>query len=148
MALIDPSGFSRPYDHELARALARHGNDVSLWTASFVHGDAPAADGYSVRELFYRRSNRLNAPSAVRRAAKAGEHLLGLRELRSRLRAERVDVVHVQWAVLRPVERRFYTPSAGARGCRWCSRRTIRSRMSGATAGGARWRRPRAPSSG
>ena len=108
MALIDPSGFSRPYDHELARGLARRGHDVSLWTASFVHGEPPRADGYRVRELFYPRSNRLKAPGAVRQAAKAGEHLVGLRELRARLRAEKVDVVHVQWSVLRPVERAFY----------------------------------------
>jgi glycosyltransferase involved in cell wall biosynthesis len=109
VALVDPSGYTRPYDHELARALARRGHDVSLWTASFVHGEPPPADGYRVRELFYRRTNRLGGPQAVRRLAKAGEHLAGLWELRGRLRAEGVDVVHVQWAVLRPVERTFYT---------------------------------------
>lgn len=108
MALVDPSGYTRPYDHELARALARRGNDVSLWTASFVHGAAPEADGYRVHELFYRRTNHLSAPPALRRVAKAGEHLFDLWELRSRLRADGVDVVHVQWAVLRPVERAFY----------------------------------------
>ena len=76
--------------------------------ASFVHGAAPEADGYRVCELFYRRTNHLSAPPAVRRLAKAGEHLSGLWELRSRLRADGIDVVHVQWAVLRPVERAFY----------------------------------------
>ena len=75
VALIDPSGYTRPYDHELARALARRGHDVSLWTASFVHGDPPPAEGYRVRELFYRRTNRLGGPQALRRVAKAGEHL-------------------------------------------------------------------------
>jgi glycosyltransferase involved in cell wall biosynthesis len=109
VALVDPSGYTRPYDHELARALARRGHDVSLWTASFVHGDPPPPEGYRVHELFYRRTNRLGGPQAVRRLAKAGEHLAGLWELRGRLRAEGVDVVHVQWAVLRPVERTFYT---------------------------------------
>jgi glycosyltransferase involved in cell wall biosynthesis len=108
VALVDPSGYTRPYDHELARALARRGHDVSLWTASFVHGDPPPADGYRVRELFYRRTNRMGGPQAVRRAAKAGEHLAGLWELRGRLLADGADVVHVQWAVLRPVERTFY----------------------------------------
>ena len=108
VALIDPSGYTRPYDHELARALARRGHDVSLWTASFVHGDPPPAEGYRVRELFYRRTNRLGGPQALRRVAKAGEHLAGLWDLRGRLRTEGVDVIHVQWAVLRPVERTFY----------------------------------------
>ena len=61
-----------------------------------------------MRELFYRRTNRLGAPQALRRVAKAGEHLAGLWDLRGRLRTEGVDVIHVQWAVLRPVERTFY----------------------------------------
>jgi glycosyltransferase involved in cell wall biosynthesis len=108
VALIDPSGYSRPYDHELARSLAQRGNRVSLVTASFVHGTAPEPEGYTVEELFYRRTNRLGAPQAVRRGAKAGEHLLGLWDLRAWLRSQAVDVVHVQWAVLRPVERAFY----------------------------------------
>ena len=108
VGLIDPSGFSRPYDHELARALAARGHEVTLWTASFVHGAAPQPEGYQVRELFYRRSNALSAPGSVRRVAKAGEHLLGLRELRPQLRAAHTDVVHVQWSVLRSVERAYY----------------------------------------
>ena len=57
VALVDPSGYSRPYDHELARALHGRGHRVTLWTSAFVHGDAPAAAGYEVREHFYRRSN-------------------------------------------------------------------------------------------
>ena len=40
--------------------------------------------------------------------AKAAEHLDDLRRLGAQLRRERPDVVHVQWSVLRPVERRFY----------------------------------------
>jgi glycosyltransferase involved in cell wall biosynthesis len=108
VALVDPSGYSRPYDHELARALARRGQAVTLWTAGFVHGDAPAPDGYDVREHFYRRSNRREVGSRLRPVAKALEHLDDLRRLGAHLRRERPDVVHVQWSVLRPVERRFY----------------------------------------
>jgi glycosyltransferase involved in cell wall biosynthesis len=108
VALVDPSGYSRPYDHELARALARRGHRVTLWTSAFVHGDAPAAEGYEVQEHFYRRSNSLPVGSRLRPAAKAAEHLADLRRLGARLRRERPDVVHVQWCVLRPVERRLY----------------------------------------
>jgi glycosyltransferase involved in cell wall biosynthesis len=114
VALIDPSGYSRPYDHELARGLAARGHRVTLWTARFVHGDAPRPVGYAVEEVFYGRSNRLSAPAAVRRAAKAAEHLAGLAALRRRLLDRRPDVVHVQWSVLRPVERRFYRSLAAA----------------------------------
>ena len=106
LALIDPSGYSRPYDHELARALAGRGHRVTLWTAGFVHGEAPAPDGYEVCQLFYRHANRVGG--RLRQPAKAAEHVLDLGRLRRRLLARRPDIVHVQWSVLRPVERPFY----------------------------------------
>ena len=108
VALVDPSGYSRPYDHELARALAARGHAVTLWTAGFVHGDPPPAEGYEVREHFYRRSNARAVGSRLRPLAKAAEHVDDLRRLGAHLRRDRPDVVHVQWSVLRPVERRFY----------------------------------------
>jgi glycosyltransferase involved in cell wall biosynthesis len=108
VALVDPSGYSRPYDHELARALHGRGHRVTLWTSAFVHGDAPAAAGYEVREHFYRRSNGLPVGSRLRPPAKAAEHMADLGRLGARLRRDRPDVVHVQWCVLRPVERQFY----------------------------------------
>lgn len=108
MALVDPSGYSRPYDHELARALAGRGHEVTLWTSPFAHGAAPEPAGYALREHFYRRSNGMRVGARIRPAAKAAEHLDDLRRLGGRLRRERPDVVHVQWCVLRPVERRFY----------------------------------------
>ena len=106
LALIDPSGYSRPYDHELARALAGRGHRVTLWTAGFIHGEAPAPDGYEVCQLFYRHANRVGG--RLRQPAKAAEHVLDLGRLRRRLLARRPDIVHVQWSVLRPVERPFY----------------------------------------
>jgi glycosyltransferase involved in cell wall biosynthesis len=108
VALVDPSGYSRPYDHELARALAGRGHRVTLWTSACVHGDAPAADGYVVREHFYRRSNTLPVGSPLRPAAKAAEHVADLGRMRALLRRDPPDVIHVQWCVLRPVERAFY----------------------------------------
>lgn len=108
LTLIDPSGYSRPYDHELARALAARGHEVTLVTAAFVHGEPPAPDGYRVDERFYRWSNGLRVGGGLRRVAKAGEHVAGLAGLGRAVARERPDVVHVQWSVLRPLERRFY----------------------------------------
>ena len=108
VALIDPSGYSRPYDHELARSLAARGHRVTLWTAAFVYGDAPAPKGYRVVEHFYGRSNRLHVGVRLRGPAKAAEHLAGLGGLHRAFRRDPPDVVHVQWAVVRPVDRRFY----------------------------------------
>lgn len=108
VALVDPSGYSRPYDHELARALAARGHRVTLWTSAFVHGSVPPPEGYEVREHFYRRSNSLAVGGRLRPAAKAAEHVADLARLGRALARERPDVVHVQWSVLRPVERPFY----------------------------------------
>jgi glycosyltransferase involved in cell wall biosynthesis len=114
VALIDPSGYSRPYDHELADALAARGHRVTLWTARFVHGEAPEPVDYDVVEHFYRRSNRLPIGSRLRAPAKALEHVAGLAGLRRAFARDRPDVVHVQWAVLRPLDRRFHRRLAAA----------------------------------
>ena len=108
VALVDPSGYSRPYDHELARALAARGHRVTLWTSTFAHGSAPPPEGYEVREHFYRHSNALAVGGRLRPAAKAAEHVADLARMWRALGAQRPDVVHVQWSVLRPVERPFY----------------------------------------
>jgi glycosyltransferase involved in cell wall biosynthesis len=92
--VVDPSAYTRPYDHALAAALARAGAEVELITSSFAYGAAPAPDGYAVHELFYRHA--WGAPgSPARRAAKLIEHVPDM--LRYRRAARRADVVHFQW---------------------------------------------------
>src|SRR5687768_10878640 len=94
--LIDPSADVLPYDHALARALARGGLDVELVTSRFVHGPAPAPDGYEVSESFYRSATRLGARRPrLRRALKLAEHVPD--SLRLRRRAADADLQHWQW---------------------------------------------------
>ena len=94
--LLDPSADVLPYDHALAGALARGGADVELLTSRFVHGPAPAPDGFVVDEAFYRAATRLGARRArLRRALKGAEHLPGL--LSYRRRAREADLSHWQW---------------------------------------------------
>jgi glycosyltransferase involved in cell wall biosynthesis len=104
--LIDPSADVLPYDHALAAALARRGTKVELVTSRFVHGPAPAPDGYEVSESFYRLATRLGARRPrLRRALKAAEHLPGtLGVLR---RAGRADLQHWQWLWLEAVSARL-----------------------------------------
>jgi glycosyltransferase involved in cell wall biosynthesis len=92
--LVDPSAFTPPYDRSLAAALARAGAEVELLTSRFPYGPVPAADGYEVTEVFYRRATAAARGPAARRALKLVEHLPGMMGLRSRLHA---DVVHYQW---------------------------------------------------
>jgi glycosyltransferase involved in cell wall biosynthesis len=92
--VVDPSAFSRPYDHALSAALAAQGLEVELITSAFAYGEAPAPDGYAVRELFYRYA--FGAPgSSLRTVTKLAQHAPDM--LRYRRLARAADVVHLQW---------------------------------------------------
>jgi glycosyltransferase involved in cell wall biosynthesis len=90
--IVDPSAYSPPYDAALCAALTRRGAEVELVTSRFVHGERPAATGYAIRELFYRRAGGVGGPRA-RQLAKLATHVRDMRAL-GRLSA---DVVHHQW---------------------------------------------------
>jgi glycosyltransferase involved in cell wall biosynthesis len=96
--VVDPSAYTRPYDHALCAALAHAGASVQLVTSRFAYGDVPAPDGYAVRELFYRRA-RGAAGSRARRMSKLVSHAGDMRALR-RLAAGAADVVHFQWLAM------------------------------------------------
>jgi len=105
--LVDPSAFTPPYDRALAGALARRGAEVELLTSRFLYGPVPEADGYRVRECFYRRSAGRGLEAPGRRAFKAVEHLRDMRGLRGRLDA---DVVHYQWLTMPTLDARLLPP--------------------------------------
>ena len=104
--LADPPAFTPPYDHELAAALARAGAEVDLVTSHFRFGEAPQADGYRRRELFYPLTSRVFGRSPLRLPFKAAEHPLGLAALR-RLDA---DVLHMQWLPAPELDVRLFRP--------------------------------------
>jgi glycosyltransferase involved in cell wall biosynthesis len=96
--VVDPSAYTRPYDHALCTALAHAGASVRLVTSRFAYGEVPAPDGYDVNELFYRRA-RGAAGSRSRRLSKLVSHTADMRALR-RLAAGTADVVHFQWLAM------------------------------------------------
>jgi glycosyltransferase involved in cell wall biosynthesis len=98
VSVVDPSAYTRPYDHALCAALARAGADVELITSRFAYGDVPAADGYAVRELFYTRALGA-AGSRLRRATKLLSHVPDMLRLR-RITGAHSDVVHFQWLAM------------------------------------------------
>jgi glycosyltransferase involved in cell wall biosynthesis len=100
--VVDPSAYTRPYDHALCSALARAGAEVELITSAFAYGDAPSADGYAVREHFYRRA-RGPAGSKARSLTKLIEHIPDMFALRRG--AVACDVVHFQWLAVQPIDR-------------------------------------------
>jgi len=105
--LVDPSAFTPPYDRALAAALARGGAEVELLTSRFLYGPAPAADGYRVRECFYRRTTRRGLDAPARRTFKLAEHLPDMVRLRRLLDA---DVVHYQWLTVPRLDARLLPP--------------------------------------
>ena len=68
--LVDPSADVLPYDHALAAALARQGAQVELVTSRFVHGPAPAPDGYTSSTLFFRTSSLMSSARAASAASR------------------------------------------------------------------------------
>lgn len=102
VALVDPLGYTTPYDHRLASALAERGHDVHLVTAPFLLDEAPEPDGYTREELFIPVSGRLlrQRPRArMRRLLKGIEYVPSVRRLVRRLDELEPDVVHLQWLV-------------------------------------------------
>ena len=96
--LVDPSAYTPPYDHGLARGLARAGADVELVTSRYPWDEAPAPDGYRVSERFYRLAMRRDLPQAARRVLKLAEHVPDM--LAYRRRARGADLRHYQWLPL------------------------------------------------
>jgi glycosyltransferase involved in cell wall biosynthesis len=106
--LVDPSAYTPPYDHALARALTSAGAMVRLITSEFAYGSAPAADGYTLVKRFYRHAGG-PAGSRLRRATKLAEHVPDM--LAYRRYAAASDIVHFQWLTV-PVLDRFLLPRA------------------------------------
>lgn len=105
--LVDPSAFTPPYDRALAAALARAGAEVELLTSRFLYGPVPEAEGYRVRECFYRRSAARGLDAPARRAFKAVEHVPDMLRLRREVDA---DVVHYQWLTAPALDRHLLPP--------------------------------------
>jgi glycosyltransferase involved in cell wall biosynthesis len=108
--LIDPSAFTPPYDRALAAALARAGADVELATSRFLHGPVPAAEGYRVEELFYRRSAARGLDAPGRLPFKAAEHLADMRRFHRR-GAAGADVLHYQWLTMPALDVHLLPPA-------------------------------------
>lgn len=100
IALVDPLGYTTPYDDRLAAALGRRDHEVHLLTSPFLLDRPPEPDGYVREELFIPLSGRIlrRTPRArIRRLVKGAEYLPSVRRLVRRIDALEPDAVHVQW---------------------------------------------------
>ncbi|MGH3080758.1 MAG: glycosyltransferase [Gaiellaceae bacterium] len=103
IALLDPPGYSSPYDHELASALAARGHDVDLLTTPFPFGDPPEPNGYRRSDVFLSLTGKLRRRrprSRLRLPLKGAEYLPSVVRLLALVGKLRPDIVHVQWLTL------------------------------------------------
>jgi len=104
IAVIDPSGFTPPYDHCLAGALAQQGCQVALVTTRIPLGPWTQGTAYERWEHFYPITSRLNK-TKVRTYLKGCEHPFDMERLLCRLRRWKPDIIHFQWVPFPAVDR-------------------------------------------
>lgn len=100
VVIVDPLGYTTPYDDRLASGLGRRGHDVHLLTSPFLLDRPPVPDGYVREEIFIPLSSKAlrSAPRArIRRLVKGAEYVPSVVRLLRRIDALAPDVVHVQW---------------------------------------------------
>ena len=102
VAVVDPSGFTLPYDHLLCDALGRGGEDVRLYRRPSRQPDEERSGAYVPRPLFYTWAEALRGAGRgfPYRAVKALEHPFDFRTFGREAVAWGAEVVHFQWLVL------------------------------------------------
>lgn len=111
VAIIDPSGFTIPYDHHLCESLAEQGCSVTLISADeseYWQRDRR----YRQRTSLYRVTESLFTSDHFERArlaVKGSEHVIDMGRTLAWLSRWDPDVIHVQWLPLPPFDR-FLVP--------------------------------------
>ena len=103
VAVVDPRGYTPPYDQSLCAALARAGCKVRLMTAE--HGELEWAPDQSYERWtgfcdFTRSFPTDGSCTAVQKAMQAGDYLLSIANFLAFVGRETPDVLHFQWLPL------------------------------------------------
>lgn len=112
VVMLDPSSFSPPYNDCLCAALGATGAVVELYARPLRPLEGYSGAGYTVREHFYRwseRMSRLKLLSPAYRYVKAFEHAVGMYTLLRKLSRNKPDVIHFQWCPLPILDAMFLT---------------------------------------
>jgi glycosyltransferase involved in cell wall biosynthesis len=105
VVMIDTANQAPYYTYPLCRALASEGCQIELITAPYIYEALPPT-GIVERHLFGRTSTLpvLRRSQRLRQLARGIEYPLDWAAALRRVRLLRPDVVHVQWAMLPPVD--------------------------------------------
>lgn len=112
VAVVDPSGYSLPYDTMLCNSLVDSGDHiidpnttvgVSLLTTSDRRSDAwdLPVPNFDYVPRYYRWSSNISDPELVRLLIKSGEHIIDQARLVSNAN---YDIYHIQWAPIAAVD--------------------------------------------
>lgn len=108
VAVIDPSLFTRPYDHELCDALAAAQCRVTLYGRGLRSNESELGKT-ATAPFFYRYSERVRG--AIKGtpflALKGAEHFVDMARLKRHLLNHKPDAIHFQWAPLPVIDKRF-----------------------------------------
>lgn len=109
IAVIDPSGFSLPYDSQLCNAMGRQGHKVELLTRPLRSNEAIKATNFALRDFFYTWSENspLKGKKHLFRYGKGLEHIWDMFRLYRFLNRFKPDVIHFQWSSI-PLLDRFF----------------------------------------
>jgi glycosyltransferase involved in cell wall biosynthesis len=109
VVLIDPSGFTLPYDHCLCAGLAQRGCQVFLVTSQSPYVFWNHTASYERLNHFFRFTNRIyKTPSGLgRKYVKGIEYLYDMERLIHQLHKLAPDVIHFQWLPLPLVDSLF-----------------------------------------
>ncbi len=109
--MIDPSGFTRPYNYCLCNALAGKDCSVKLITSKSVHPFKLENRRYQEKEFFYKHSNLLidrYGAGSVLRILKGVEHLADMYHFTRYTKDEKADIIHAQWFALPEIDWLFF----------------------------------------
>lgn len=101
VAVIDPSGFTPPYNHHLCQALGKQDCTVRLITSGSTQWKP---DSYERISLFYEFSSQITNPPRLRLGIKAIEHASDMAKLPIYLRKWNPDIIHFQWLPVPPFD--------------------------------------------
>ena len=99
--VVDPRGYTPPYDYSLCEALSQNNCDVLLACTQLGEVQWNFNASFPVWHEFYNRNTHVSHNSAfLGRAAEGIRHTLGLRRLAAMARRVRPDIIHFQWLPL------------------------------------------------
>jgi glycosyltransferase involved in cell wall biosynthesis len=110
IAIIDPSLFTLPYDHQLCHSLGTKGLEVFLVGSKDINGYNISSDQYTTINHYYKITNKLKGKNTrkfnkVRLLIKGIEHLIDTLLLIRKIKKMKPEIVHFQWLPLPLIDR-------------------------------------------